>query len=152
MRLLSTCFHPCVFAAYPLLVVVGANAGVVPLEGAVIARCLAAAIGIAVLLLLMLRPLVRDLATRAALLSFVFIGFSVYTFVGGASMNAGLASLYAVACVAGSTLIVRPWTGRPRTSTVVRYPISASYRPSPRCSPKSSRRRAPPSSFSTRLP
>lgn len=117
MRTLSACFHPCVFAAYPLLVVVGANAGVVPLDGAVIARCLAAAIGIAVILLLLLRPLVRDLATRAALLSFVFIGFSVYTFVAGASMSPGLASLYAVACVAASMLIVRPWTGRPRTST-----------------------------------
>ena len=113
---LRTCFHTLVFAAYPVLVVVGANAGVVPLDGTVIARCAAIAVGAAAILLLLLRPLVRDLATRAALLSFVFIGSGVYYLVAGVSASGSLAFFYVLACVAAATLIVRPWANRPRTS------------------------------------
>ena len=125
MAWLRTCFHTFVFAAYPVLVVVGANAGVLPLDGTVIARCLAVSVAVTTILLVFAKPLIRDLATRAACLSFTFIGFSLYAVVGGVSMHAGLAAVYATACVAVTVLVIRPWTGRPRTSRALNLAAAA---------------------------
>jgi hypothetical protein len=113
---IGTCFHTFVFAAYPVLVVLGANAGVLPLHGSVMARSLAVSAVITASLLFALRPLMPELATRAACLSFVFIGFNLYAAVGGTSMHAGLAVAYTLASVLVAILIVRPWVSRVRKS------------------------------------
>jgi hypothetical protein len=110
-------FHTFVFAAYPVLVVVGSNAGVLPLDGAVVTRCLAIVFAFTAALIALLRPLIPALDQRAACLSFVFIPFNLYALVAGRSTHAGAAAVYTAASVAIGVLIVRPWTGRRRSVT-----------------------------------
>ena len=113
---IGTCFHTVVFAAYPVLIVMGANAGVVPLDAAVLARSLAASTLLVVVVLLALKPVVPDLASRAAWLSFVLIGFILYPLAGGTSMHRGLAAGYVLASMALAALVVKPWSPRRRRS------------------------------------
>jgi hypothetical protein len=104
---LGQCFHTFVFAAYPVLIVVGSSAGVVPLDGTVIMRALALSIALTAASLAILKPLVPELSDRAAWLSFVFIAFSLYAMVGGTGTHAGLAALYTLASGAVAALLVR---------------------------------------------
>src|SRR5688500_4294673 len=85
---LGQCFHTFVFAAYPVLIVVGSSAGVVPLDGTVVVRSLAISVALTAASLAILKPLVPGLSDRAAWLSFVFIAFSLYAMVGGTRTDA----------------------------------------------------------------
>jgi hypothetical protein len=116
---IRTCFHTFVFAAYPVLLVMGANAGIVPLDGRVLARSVAVSIVTTLLLLLALRLVVPDLRARAAWLSFVCIAFMLYPAVGGTSMSPVLASVYTASSVAFATAVVRPWKVRTRRSAAL---------------------------------
>ena len=116
---MSQCFHTFVFAAYPVLIVVGSNAGVLPLDGTVVARCLAISVALTAALLVILKPLIPELSNRAAWLSFVFIAFNLYAIVGGTSSHAGFAALYTFGSGAVAALIVRPRTLRQRKSTAL---------------------------------
>lgn len=107
-----TAFHTFVFAAYPLLIVLGANAGVLPLHWSVLGRSLTVVVLGTALLLLALKPLVRDLAARSALLSFTFIGFNLYAGVAGTSVNPWPAAAFAIAIVGFALAMVRPWKAR----------------------------------------
>lgn len=113
---IATTFHSFVFAAYPVLLVMGANAGLVPLDGGVLARSIAVTTALTVLLLFALKPLVTDLASRAALVTFVLIAFMLYPVTGGTSLHPGLAAGYALASIAVAVSVVKPWKKRPRRS------------------------------------
>jgi hypothetical protein len=110
-------FHTFVFGAYPVLIVVGSSAGVLPLDSAAIGRALAVAFTITAALLLVMTPIIRDLSNRTAWLTFVFIAFNLYAVVGGTSAAAGVAAAYVLGSAVVATLIVRPWKSRARTST-----------------------------------
>jgi hypothetical protein len=111
------CFHTFVFAAYPILLVTGANAGVVPLAPVVVVRALIISAAFTAVLLLLLRRAIPDLPSRAACLSFMFIAGSLYAVVSGTSTHAGFAALYVLASAVVAVAIVRPWRSRPRSST-----------------------------------
>ena len=113
---IAASFHAFVFAAYPVLVVLGANAGGLPLHGAVLFRALAFTVVLTAGLLLLLKPVVPDRVTRAACLSFAFIAFDLYAAISGTSMNHLLALGYTLASVALAALIVRPWKPTPRNA------------------------------------
>jgi hypothetical protein len=107
-----TAFHTFVFAAYPLLIVLGANAGVLPLHWSILGRSLAVVLlGTAVLLLAM-KPLIRDLAARSSFLSFTFIGFNLYAGVAGTSVNPWQAAAFAMGIAGFALAMVRPWKTR----------------------------------------
>ena len=116
---LGKCFHTFVFAAYPVMIVVGSSAGAIPLDGAVVARALAMSIGLTAALLVLLKPAFPDLASRAAWLSFVFIGFNLYAVVGGAFARPAAALIYTAATAAIAAAIVRPWRSRERQPTAL---------------------------------
>ena len=105
-------FHTFVFAAYPLLIVLGANAGVLPLHWSVLFRALAVVLGGTALLLVALRPLIRDLGARSSFLSFTFIAFNLYAGVGGTSVRPWHAAAYALICIGFSLFMVKPWKAR----------------------------------------
>lgn len=60
-------------AIHPIVVILGANLGTVPLQGAVVTRALLAAAGAAMLLTLALGAVQRDLAARASWLAWFLI-------------------------------------------------------------------------------
>lgn len=111
----SRCLHTFVFAANPVLVVVGTNAGTIPLDGTLVAYAVAVSAVATAVLLLILTPLMPDLSRRAAWLSLLFLAFgfyhvavSVYVLVVGEEMPAGYAALYVVGSVILATAIGRP--------------------------------------------
>ncbi len=116
-RALTACFHTFVFGAYPALLVLGANAGVLPIDGDAVARALAASVTITAALLLVLRPLISDLQSRAVCLSIVFIASGQYGVVAGSTTRGAPAVLYLVASVVVAGLVVRRRTIRSRPST-----------------------------------
>lgn len=69
---------PLLLSLCPLMVVIGANLGIVPLRGVVIARSMVVVMGTAVVILWALRPLQRDLASRAAWLTWFLLLFNLY--------------------------------------------------------------------------
>ena len=107
-----TAFHTFVFAAYPLLIVLGANAGVLPLHWSILGRSLAVVLLGTAVLLVALKPAIRDLAARAAFLSFTFIGFNLYAGLAGTSVNPWHAVAFATAIVGVALGMVRPWKTR----------------------------------------
>ena len=116
---LGACFHTFVFAAYPAILVVGANAGVVPLDVMAVARCVAISSVVVAGLLVILRRPIPELSNRAAYLSFVLIGFSLYPILDITSTRASVAVAYVLATGAAAALIVRPWQSRVRKSTAL---------------------------------
>src|SRR5262249_11864914 len=113
----------CLFAAYPLALAVGANAGILPISPAMILRASLAVIGVTAALLVLLRPLRPNFVARAmwlslALLLFVGYGFAVATIRSlGATVDAEdwrLAAPYTVISLAVATLVIRPWKMRRR--------------------------------------
>jgi hypothetical protein len=106
---IGTTFHSFVFAAYPVLIVMGANAGVVPLDGSVLVRSIAVTTIVTSLVLRALKPFVPDLANRAALVTFVFIAFMLYPVAGGTSLHPGLAAAWALSSIAVSLFTIKPW-------------------------------------------
>ncbi len=114
---------PLLFAAAPLVTVIGANLGAVPLRSVVIARSLLLVAATVVAVLWALRLLQRDLGARAAWLSWFLVLFNLY---GATARGFQVLSLpvsasdawFAVAWVVMSgaiaTLATRPWEKRPR--------------------------------------
>ena len=105
-------FHTFVFAAYPLLIVFGANAGVLPLHWSLLLRALVAVVAGTALLLVALKPLIPDLAARSSFLSFTFIALSLYAGVGGTSVIPWHAAAYTGISLGVALLVVRPWKAR----------------------------------------
>jgi hypothetical protein len=113
----GACFHTFVFGAYPALMVVASNAGVLPIDGAAVARAIAASVTMTAALLLVLRVIVPDLQSRAAYLSIVFIACSFYGIVASATSHPWAAMLYVGASAAVAALAVRLPHVRASTST-----------------------------------
>jgi hypothetical protein len=105
-------FHTFVFAAYPLLVVFGVNAGVLPLHWSVFVRALAVVLAATALLLVAIRPLIPDFGARSSFLSFTFIACSLYGGLAGTSVRPWHAAAYTLASIGLSLLMVRPWQAR----------------------------------------
>ena len=105
-------FHTFVFAAYPLLIVLGANAGVLPMHWSVLFRALAVVLAATAVLLVAIKPLIPDLAARSSFLSFTFIAFNLYAGVGGTSVRPWHAAAYALISIGFALLMVRPWKAR----------------------------------------
>jgi hypothetical protein len=122
---LGQCFHTFVFAAYPVLIVVGSSAGVLPLDGTVIVRSLAISVALTAALLAILKPLVPELPNRAAWLSSVFIAFSLYAIVAGTRTHAGFAAVYTLASGAAAALLVRTRSLRKRKSAALNLAAGA---------------------------
>jgi hypothetical protein len=122
-RALRWYLPPLLLAVSPVLVIVGANLGVVPLRGAIVARSLAVAIGGTVVVLSVLRLRQRDLAARAAWLSWFLILCSLYWPGLRAVRALGLeiserdpyfALPFVVSMAALAAVASRPWEVRPR--------------------------------------
>ena len=105
-------FHTFVFAAYPLLIVLGANAGVLPLHWSVLFRALAVVLAGTALLLVAIKPLIPDLPARASVLSFTFIAFNLYAGVGGTSVRPWQAAAFSIISIGFALCMVRPWKAR----------------------------------------
>ena len=105
-------FHTFVFAAYPLLVVIGVNAGVLPFHWSVFFRALAVILAATALLLVAIKPVIPDLGARASFLSLTFIAFSLYGGLAGTSVRPWHAAAYTLASIGLSLLMVRPWQAR----------------------------------------
>ena len=114
-------FHTFVFAAYPLLIVLGANAGVLPLHWSVLFRALTVVLAGTALLLVALKPLIRDLGARSSFLSFTFIAFNLYAGVGGTSVRPWHAAAYALLCLGFSLFMVRPWKPRQHKTGLLNF-------------------------------
>jgi hypothetical protein len=115
------CAHTFVCASYPLWLVVGSNSGVLPPNVPVVARSAAVVFAVMAFLLWALRPLSRDLATRAMWLSTTFLMFSMYALVAALAGGFGFpidtgspapAALHVFACLAVASLVIRPWKMR----------------------------------------
>jgi hypothetical protein len=104
---LGQCLHTFVFAAYPVMIIVQSSADALPLDGSVVARSLVISVALTAALLAILKPLFPELSIRAAWLSFVFIGFNLYTIVGGTYTHAGRAAVYVLSSGAVAGLLVR---------------------------------------------
>jgi hypothetical protein len=111
---IGACFHTFVFGLYPFLIVLGANAGVLPLHGPVLFRAAAITVLLTAAILFLFKPLIPELPARAACLSFVFIGFNLYAALSGTSTHPGLAILYTLVCIGFALVMVRPWQARGR--------------------------------------
>ena len=114
---------PLLLAVSPLATVIGANLGAEPLRGDIIARSLLVVALVTVVLLAALRLLQRDLAARAAWLSWFLILFNLY----GASaeglrrfdlpiwpVDPGFAVAYTLSSALIAAIATRPWQVRPR--------------------------------------
>src|SRR5262245_20231741 len=104
----GTCFHPFVFAIYPALVVLSANAGVMPMNPWAVVRVLAIAIALVLVLLLLLKPVLPALRDRAFWISCLLLGFNLYPALGPTNASATYAALYAAACLVLATLLTKP--------------------------------------------
>jgi hypothetical protein len=118
--LLST-LHTFLFAAFPIVGVVAANAGFYPIPGPIVARALLVAIGGTALALWGLRALRWPLAARAAWLSVFLLAANHYSLIPVPSLFAGRGNTatgwFALAFIALAALLsaalVRPWRRRP---------------------------------------
>lgn len=117
---------PLLLALSPLAIVIGANLGAVPLRGVVIGRTMLLVAAATVVLLAALRLLQRDVAARAAWLSWFLILFNLYGAAAQGLRVLGLPivasdPLFAVPYVLTSGVIAalasRPWEVRPRDPT-----------------------------------
>jgi hypothetical protein len=113
----------CLFAAYPLALAVGANAGILPVSPAMILRASLTVIGVTAVLLVLLLPWRPNFVARAMWLSFALLLFVGYGFVVatiqslGAAVDAEdwrLAAPYTVFSLTVATLVIRPWKMRSR--------------------------------------
>lgn len=114
---------PVLLAVQPVIVVLGANLGRVPVRGVVMARALLAAAAAAVLLAWMLRLVQRDAGARVAWLSWFLILCNLYGASAAGLQSLGLRieasdPLFAVPYVFTAAVIAaiasRPWDVRPR--------------------------------------
>ena len=114
-----TAFHTFIFAAYPLLIVIGVNAGVLPLHWSVLFRALAVILAATALLLVAIKPLIPDLGARSSFLTFTFIAFNLYGGLAGTSVRPWHAAAYALASIGLSLVMVRPWQARRHKTAVL---------------------------------
>jgi hypothetical protein len=112
----AACFHTFVFGAYPALLVMGSNAGVLPIDGWPLARALAISFALTAALLLLLERPIPDLPTRAVYVSIVFIACSQYGILAASTTSVAAALLYVGASTLLALLVVRPWSRRTRSS------------------------------------
>jgi hypothetical protein len=117
---------PVLLSIQPLVVVIGANLGNVPLRPEVMLRSVLAAIGATLVILAALRLLQRDLAARAAWLSCFLFLFNLYGAIAEgvrlaslpiAAADALLAVPYVLTCGVIAAMMTRPWEVRPRDAT-----------------------------------
>ena len=124
------------FAAYPTVFLVGANAGIVPIDAGAVAQSLAVALGAAALLVLAagLMPWQRD--ARLGWLSLVVLFCVLYQPImavaglGGRlftpdTASAAAAFVLVIAVIAGA--VVRPWSSRPRSTLAVNAALAALF-------------------------
>ena len=118
-------FHTFVFAAYPLLIVIGVNAGVLPFHWSVFFRALAVVLAATALLLVAVKPLIPDLGARSSFMSFTFIAFNLYGGLAGTSVRPWHAAAYTLASIALALLMVRPWQARKHKTGVLNLGAAA---------------------------
>ena len=109
-------------SAYPLSFVLAANAGVNAIDWIVVAKILVAGFALTALLLVALRPVVRETTTRSLLVSTALLLLSFYGFLmfearslgwRADPRDLGVAAAYTAFCIGVATLVARPWkTGR----------------------------------------
>jgi hypothetical protein len=117
------CLPAFMFAVYPLALVVGANAAVLPTSTAIIGRDVALALGLTAVLLWASRPIAPEIVPRGIWVSCFTLLFCSYgvlvplaasmdTVVNTASRR--VATIYTLASIVIATVTVRPRTMRPR--------------------------------------
>lgn len=101
----GTCFHAFVLAIYPALVVLSANAGVLPLNSWAVARALSFSVALVAVALILLRRLLPALRDRAFWISCLLVGFNLYPALSPTNANGTHAALYAALCLVMATLL-----------------------------------------------
>lgn len=104
---------------YPVVTVIGANLGVVPLTPSIVARSLAFSAGVVVVILIGLRMVQRDLARRASWLAWLLLLLAFYSavvllaerlgYVNVYAGDPGFAATYGLVAAAIATAVSRPW-------------------------------------------
>jgi hypothetical protein len=107
----------------PLAIVFGANAGISPLDPAIIARCLAGSLVLGGAAYAVTKAVIDDPAARSQWLSLVLLGTDAYIVVIKGARSAGadwhpgspwVAAIYVLVVLGLATAIVRPWVARRR--------------------------------------